>query len=66
METKRLADLINFLQQELAIPATDLQFALRYSHQTPNFLPIILWQYGFVTLTQLECIFDWLDKSFGS
>jgi Protein of unknown function (DUF2949) len=25
-------------------------------------LPIILWQYGLVTLSQLNQIFDWLER----
>jgi hypothetical protein len=26
-----------------------------------NLLPMILWQYGLVTLKQLDQIFDWLE-----
>lgn len=62
MSTKQLARFLNFLQQDLAIPAADLELALRYTEQSPNLLPMILWQYGLVTLTQLDQIFDWLDE----
>ncbi|MGJ5673404.1 MAG: DUF2949 domain-containing protein [Nostochopsis sp.] len=61
MEPIRLAQFLNFLQEDLAIPASDLQLALRHPEQTPNLLPIILWQYGLVTLNQLDRIFDWLQ-----
>jgi hypothetical protein len=61
MEPGRLAQFLKFLQEDLAIPATDLQLALRHPEQTPNLLPIILWQYGLVTLNQLDRIFDWLQ-----
>ncbi|BAZ67961.1 MAG: DUF2949 domain-containing protein [Pelatocladus maniniholoensis HA4357-MV3] len=61
MEPRRLAQFLNFLQEDLAIPAADLQLALRHPEQTPNLLPIILWQYGLVTLNQLDRIFDWLQ-----
>ncbi|BAU07912.1 MULTISPECIES: DUF2949 domain-containing protein [Fischerella] len=61
MEPGRLAQFLNFLQEDLAIPTTDLQLALRHPEQTPNLLPIILWQYGLVTLNQLDRIFDWLQ-----
>ncbi|PMB12203.1 hypothetical protein CEN48_18140, partial [Fischerella thermalis CCMEE 5282] len=44
MEPGRLAQFLNFLQEDLAIPTTDLQLALRHPEQTPNLLPIILWQ----------------------
>ncbi len=61
MEPRRIAQFLNFLQEDLAIPAADLQLALRHPEQTPNLLPIILWQYGLVTLNQLDRIFDWLQ-----
>ena len=62
MSTKQLARFLNFLQHDLAIPPADLELALRYTEQSPNLLPMILWQYGLVTLTQLDQIFDWLDE----
>jgi Protein of unknown function (DUF2949) len=53
-------EFLHFLQTDLAIPATDLQLALQQSEQTPNVLPMILWQYGLITLSQLDQIFEWL------
>jgi len=53
--------LINFLQSELAMPATSIAFALRQAGQEPNQLPMILWQYGLLTLAELEQVFDWLE-----
>ncbi|MDZ8051282.1 MAG: DUF2949 domain-containing protein [Aulosira sp. ZfuVER01] len=64
METKRLAKFLRFLQEELAIPADSLQLALRHPEQNPSLLPMILWQYGLVTLNQLDEIFDWLNGAF--
>ncbi|BDA73243.1 hypothetical protein RIVM261_014880 [Rivularia sp. IAM M-261] len=64
METTRMIELIGFLQKDLAIPASDLQLALRHPEQTLSSLPMILWQYGLVTLSQLDQIFDWLQRSF--
>ncbi len=61
MKQKTLTQLLSFLQEDLAIPATDVQLALRHPEQTPNLLPMILWQYGLVTLNQLDQIFDWLQ-----
>ncbi|MBF2008639.1 MULTISPECIES: DUF2949 domain-containing protein [Chlorogloeopsis] len=61
MEASKLAKFLSFLQEDLAIPADDLQLALRHPEQNPNLLPIILWQYGLVTLNQLDLIFDWLQ-----
>lgn len=53
--------LINFLQDELKIPANSIKTALRHPEQNPSLLPMILWQYGLVTLDQLNQIFDWLE-----
>jgi Protein of unknown function (DUF2949) len=60
VESTRLTKFIQFLQEELAIPTDDLQLALRHTEQTPSLLPMTLWQYGLVTLSQLDQIFDWL------
>ncbi|BAY12232.1 DUF2949 domain-containing protein [Calothrix sp. NIES-2098] len=62
METKRLAKFLRFLQEDLAIPADGLQLALRHPEQNPSVLPMILWQYGLVTLSQLDQIYDWLNS----
>ena len=63
MEPRKLTQFLNFLQEDLAIPAADVQLALRHPEQTPGLLPMILWQYGLVTLNQLDRIFDWLQGS---
>ncbi|MBD2100328.1 DUF2949 domain-containing protein [Leptolyngbya sp. FACHB-261] len=53
--------LVNFLRQNLALSEDSLNLALRLSEQDPGPLPMILWQYGLVSLQQLEQIFDWLE-----
>ena len=55
--------LINFIQSELAVPRESIRLALRQSQPTPNYFPLILWQYGLISLAQLEQIFDWLENS---
>lgn len=57
------ARLIHFLQEELAISAASIAIALRHSEQDPGPLPMILWQYGLVTLEQLDRIYDWLENA---
>lgn len=54
---------IRFLQDDLAISASCLQIALRHREQDPGPLPMILWQYGLVTIEQLERIYDWLETA---
>lgn len=56
------AQLITFLQEELHISDPLIAFALRHCQQNAGPLPMILWQYGLVSLDQLEQIFDWLEN----
>ncbi|GET38974.1 MULTISPECIES: DUF2949 domain-containing protein [Microseira] len=55
--------LINFLQEDLAVPNTSISLAMRQSENSTSTLPIILWQYGLITLSQLDLIFDWLETA---
>ena len=52
--------LIKFLKQELGIPTSSIKLALRHHQQDWSQFPIILWQYGLITLEQLDSIFDWM------
>lgn len=61
MQSPSLTKLIRFLQEELAIPAESINFVLRQEESMPNLLPMILWQYGLVTLEQLDQILNWLE-----
>lgn len=63
MEAGKVAQFMTFLQEDLAIPSADLQVALRHSEPTLTILPMVLWQYGFLTLAQLDKVFDWLEGS---
>jgi hypothetical protein len=60
MENRRFAQFVRFLETDLAIPTSDLLLALRHSEQNLSILPMILWQYGLISVTQLDQIFDWL------
>lgn len=54
--------LVEFLQTEMAIPSDSIALGLRQIPESPNLLPIVLWQYGLVTTHQLDQIFDWLES----
>ena len=58
---QRSQQLIRFLQDELAIPITSIELALRHQEQDVSYLPIVLWNYGLIGLQQLDRIFDWLE-----
>ena len=51
-----------FLQDELAVSPDELTIAIGRRKQTTDPLPMLLWQYGFITLSQLQTIFDWLKN----
>jgi hypothetical protein len=54
--------LISYLQTELQIPKAAINLALRRRLIDEDPLPMILWQYGLVTLDQLTHIFNWLSQ----
>ncbi|MBF2087864.1 MAG: DUF2949 domain-containing protein [Synechococcales cyanobacterium K44_A2020_017] len=56
--------LIRFLQADLDLSDAAIATALRQLNgQLPHLLPMVLWQYGLVTLDQLDSIFDWLETA---
>lgn len=61
MTSAKQTQLINFLRRDLAIPASAIAIAQKHHEQDASQLPMILWQYGLVTLEQLDRIFDWLE-----
>ena len=63
-----LEQLISFLEEQLFLSSQSISFALARSSQSYTILPIVLLQYGFITLKELELIFDWLEvhNSFSS
>lgn len=64
MSNIKLVKFLSFLQQDLAISKDGIELALRNLQQnSPVLLPMILWQYGLIDLSQLQQIFDWLDAS---
>lgn len=63
MAISKHSNLIQFLQEELSVSYSSIEVALRHSEQDPGPLPMILWQYGLITLEQLEQIYDWMEAA---
>lgn len=63
MESGTHPRLIKFLKEELAVPAAAIALGLRNREHDANQLPMILWQYGLITLDQLNRVFDWLETA---
>ncbi len=66
MKSTQLLLLIDFLRDELAIPSASIDLAVRQEPDAPNLLPMILWQYGLVSLEQLERIFDKFESAWAA
>jgi hypothetical protein len=62
MSTTNYSRFIRFLQDELALSTDSLAIAERSVEQNQGPLPMILWQYGLVTLEELVRIYDWLEQ----
>ncbi len=51
--------LINFLQQKLGLSENALTLGLRQSEVEQAPLPVVLWSFGLITLSQLQQVLDW-------
>jgi hypothetical protein len=53
---------IQYLQSDLGLSDAAIASVTRTQQPTVTELPIVLWQYGLINLSQLENIFDWLER----
>ncbi|MEM7797125.1 MAG: DUF2949 domain-containing protein [Cyanobacteria bacterium P01_C01_bin.118] len=58
--------LLQFLQNDLAVSEESIALALHHSQQDVGLFPIVLWQYGLITLEQLDQAFDLLATTYSS
>ena len=56
------AKLIEFLKEDLALSSDSIEIVQRSVEDRPAPIPMILWQYGLVTLEELDRIYDWLHS----
>ena len=57
----KFSEFINFLEIDLEISSSAIAMALRTHQQWNDPLPMLLWQYGLISIEQLTRIFDWLE-----
>ena len=62
MYIERIPQTIQFLKESLMLPQESIDLALSKSPVDRHVLPIVLWQYGLVTLSQLDAIYDHFDS----
>ena len=56
-------DLCNFIIDKLGISQEALDLGVKRSSLENSPLPIIMWSYGLITLTQLKIILAWLKNN---
>lgn len=56
-----MLELINFLRTDLDVSIDAISLAKKTQNVEPNILPIVLWQYGFLSTKQLDRVFQWLE-----
>ncbi len=56
-------DLCNFIIDKLGISQSALELGLKRSSLENSPLPIVMWSYGLITLTQLKVILLWLKDN---
>ncbi len=61
--TLQQTSLIQFLTAELAVSDKAITFALTRCQREYGPLQMILWRYGFISMEQLQQIFEWLAQS---
>jgi Protein of unknown function (DUF2949) len=62
MSKHDIPQVANFLRQNLNLSDDSVQLALKQSQSDYNSLPIVLWQYGLVTLPELDRVYDWFES----
>jgi len=64
MKQPIVRNFFQYLRDDLAIPAESLAVAMRSPDALPlHQLPMVLWQYGLVTLDQLDSMLEWLETA---
>jgi hypothetical protein len=62
MSANRITQTVKFLRDNLLLPQSSIDLALKQAPTEYDILPIVMWQYGLVTLSQLDAIFDYFES----
>ena len=54
--------LLQFLQRRLGLSPSAIELGLRQAELEQAPLPIVLWSFGLLSLSQLEDVFDWQNS----
>ncbi|MCC0179096.1 DUF2949 domain-containing protein [Waterburya agarophytonicola K14] len=56
------AKFVTFLKEELSLSSDSLKILDKAVEDRTAPMPMILWQYGLITLEELDRIYDWLHS----
>ena len=59
-------ELSQFLQDELTVSSAEIALVMQKKEELSATLPMLLWQYGLVSCSELDRIFDWLEDRYRS
>ena len=60
MKPSIYANFVKFLEEDLALSNDSIEIVRRSVEEHSAPIPMILWQYGLITLEELDRIYDWL------
>lgn len=53
-----------FLQNELTVSSAEIDLVMQKKEELNAPVPMLLWQYGLVSRSGLERVFDWLEQQY--
>ncbi|MEM7759336.1 MAG: DUF2949 domain-containing protein [Cyanobacteria bacterium P01_A01_bin.40] len=57
-------ELGHFLREELTISSAEIDLVMQKQEELNAPIPMLLWQYGLVSQSGLERVFDWLEERY--
>ncbi len=60
----QVTELNQFLQDELTVSSTEIYLVMQKQDELNAPIPMLLWQYGLVSRSGLERVFDWLEERY--
>ncbi len=63
MKTSLQDRLVAYLQNDLSLSPDALSIVLSRLEADASLIPVMLWQYGLISLPQLDQILDWLETA---
>ena len=62
MKPAMYTNFVKFLKEDLSLSSDSIKVVQRAVEENPGPIPMVLWQYGLVTLEELDRIYDWLHN----